>query len=1053
MPSAIELSVQRLGTVADQLLGPAVIRCRLPIADVSIFQPESRLNVKQALTGNYEPVAPGLRWGPVWSTAWFRIRGQIPTEWSGRSVDLRFSSGTEAAVWFNGVVCGGLDVNHDTVNLVDSAVGGERLEILVEAACNRPLGATFFWWDEPEAVARWAEDKPGRLDYCEFVVIDRAVWRLRHQVEFARQLLQQLPSDSQRVRRLIDGLDALTTKLDSGNIVDQAGAASDELTRLLRGGGGAQTRSTAVGHAHIDTAWLWPLVETRRKCARTFATALNSLKRYPGFRFAATQAQQYAWIEADYPELFERIRAAVASGGWEPSGGMWIEPDCNVPSGESLIRQIIHGTRYFRERFGAAGNQTYAFLPDTFGFSGICPQIFRQAGLQTFITNKLIWSDANEFPHINFVWRGIDGTSIVSHCTPGRDYNSQLTPKELLRGERDMARMDGSGAGLWLQPFGHGDGGGGPTTESIERAGFAADCEGLSRMSLGRIDDFCRELHAARDVSLARTREWPVWDGELYLEYHRGTLTTIGWLKRANREAEHRLRTVEYLTSASPGGGDLSVAHAERLDETWKKLLLNQFHDILPGSSIKEVYDDAAADHAAITAALKPIERDAWTAWCRSLDTRGMRRPLAIFNSTSWPASGVVDTIYPEQHFVTDVPPLGVRIIDCDVITLDEAARAAIEVQVEPRALQNNRLRAEFDDAGRISLLRTLPDGRTWSSRPLNQLVLYDDRPRAWEAWDIDREHLATARLVDQPAKFVAAVGDQSLRGEIMVTRKIGQASSITHSYVLAADSPRLDIRMTVDWKEERTLLRATFPVDVQSTRATYDLSMGFIERPTHANTSWDKAKFEVCAHRWMDLSEHGGGVAILNDGKYGHSCHGNVMGLTLLRSPMFPFPNADKGLHQIVYSIMPHAGDWRTAGVDRQAALLNDPLISIDLQALAGEDGGLPAARRIIQSSTWAPVSIEVTGTAAVEVTALKRAEDGDGLILRLAETHGGRGMARILWNVGGKHVTAVDLLERSNDGSTTSELPAIRHDSQGRITTVPLRPFGIVTLRSSGS
>lgn len=1043
MANPIELLLQRMAAFAGQILEPAIFRIRAPISDIAVFQPTGRPPLSNALTGTYRPVATGWRWGPVWSSAWFRLRGRLPEEFAGQSVALRMSTGTEAAVWFTKQLRGGLDANHDCVDLLEAAKADEPLEVHVEAACNRPLGATFFWWDEPEAVARWAEEKPGRLEYCEWVVVDRAAWRLRYQFEYARQLIQQLPEDGGRTRRLIDGLDAWMSTIRVDEIHGGAEAEFPRLTKLLQGDGGTRTRCTAVGHAHIDTAWLWPLAETRRKCARTFASVLGLMQRYPEFRFAASQAQQYAWIEEDHPELFNRIRGAIESRQWEPCGGMWIEPDCNVPSGESLIRQIIHGTRYWTNRFGTRGKQTLAYLPDTFGFSGICPQIFRQAGLETFITNKLIWSDANEFPHINFLWRGIDGTEILSHCTPGRDYNSQLMPKDLLRGERDMGRMDGSRCGLWLQPFGHGDGGGGPTAESIERAGFASDSEGLPRISLGRIDDFCRQLHDASAEAATHGKTWPAWDGELYLEYHRGTLTTLGWLKRANRAAEHALRRVEYLTAGSPGGDALANEHAASLDEAWKKLLLNQFHDILPGSSIKVVYDDAQADHSAITAALGAIEREARTAWFRAVNTQGMRQPMAVFNPTSWPATGVIQ-IDNELHFIEDVPALGMRAVDRPVKDIDASTYANIAVRVEPRALQNNRLRVEFDDAGRISLLRTLPDGRTWNVQPVNQLVLYDDRPRAWEAWDIDREHLATARPVDGPAEFSAVTGDQSLRGEITVTHPLGKASRITQRYALDADSQRIDIHTNVEWNEERTLLRATFPVDVRSTLATYDLSMGFIQRATHANTPWDKAKFEVCAHRWMDLSEHGGGVAILNNGKYGHSCLGNVMGLTLLRSPMFPYPDADKGIHEFTYSIMPHAGDWRAAGVDRQAALLNDPLVAFPL---AANHEGAPGG------SYWSPIEIEVDGSAAVEITAFKRAEDGDGLILRLVETHGGRGLARVMWKVGGKDVAAVDLLERASDPSTRAEILVIRHDPQGRVTSVPLRPFGIVTLRSSGS
>jgi len=960
-------------------------------------------------------------------------------------------------VWLDGAALGGLDVNHATVDVLQSARGGELMDVHIEAACNRPLGATFFWWDEREAASRWAEERPGRLEACEWVVIDRAAWRLWHQFEFARQLLLLLPGDSERARRLIDGLETLVLRLRPGFDSQDARSASDFLTALLRGEGGTRTRCTAVGHAHIDTAWLWPLAETRRKCARTFAGALGLLGRYPSFRFAASQAQHYACIEEDHPALFERIRSAVESGQWETAGGMWIEPDCNVPSGESLIRQILHGSRYFSERFGSHGKQTYAYLPDTFGFTAILPQIFRMAGLDTFITNKLIWSDANEFPHVNFVWRGIDGSEVLSHCTPGRDYNSQLTPKELLRGERDSARLDGSRCGLWLQPFGHGDGGGGPTAESIERADFASDCEGMPRVSPGRIDDFCRELHAARGGASSQGRAWPVWDGELYLEYHRGTITTLARLKRANRVAELALRRVEFLLAAAPNGAGPADTHAVAMDAAWKRLLLNQFHDILPGSSIKAVYDDADADHAAITETLTPIEAEARATWFAALDATACREPLAVFNPTSWPASAVVP-VKNRLIYVSEVPALGVRLIDGSA----PPAPAGVKlVRATDSTLENDRLRVEIDAAGRIARLQTLPDGRIWNAprqstgglAPLNQLVLYDDRPRAWEAWDIDREHLATARPLEDAAERIRASGDRSLRGEITVVHRLGRHSRIIQRYVLDAASPRLDIHTHVEWNEERTLLRAHFPVDVRATLATYDLSMGCIRRPTHSNTPWDQARFEVCAHRWMDLSEPGGGVAILNDGKYGHSCHGTVMGLTLLRSPMFPCPDADKGIHEFTYSLMPHVRDWREAGVDRQAALLNDPLTATPMPAPSEKPAASPNVGSMTRPTSWAPIEIEVDGSAAIEITALKRAEDGNGVMLRLVETHGGRGTARIRWHVGGRDVRAVDLLERDIDQSPVFCGPmAIRHDPQVCVTTISLRPFCIATLRSTG-
>ena len=1075
MRSELEAAAQRFAVFAGQVLEPAVYTDAAAL-DVSVFQCAEPVAYAEAVRSRTTPVPIGWRWGPVWSTAWFRLRGRVPAAWRGRRVALRFSSGAEALLWQDAQPRQAFDYHHDAVVLFDSAAGNEEVELHVEAACNRPLGATLFWWEDPDLRRRWSEPDPGQLTRCELTTYAPAVWRLWRTYEFARQLLLLLPTDAERARRLCDGLRSATEMIDERDVVGSAPAAQTLLETALRGQPAARTRCLAVGHAHIDTAWLWRLRETQRKCQRTFATALALMDEYPEFRFLCSQAQQYAWIEEQSPALFARIAARVRDGRWEAGGAMWVEPDANVPSGESLVRQILHGTRYWQRVFGPRGAQRFLYLPDTFGFSAALPQIMALAGLDTFITNKLSWNDTNEFPHTNFRWRGLDGTEVLAHCTPGRDYNATLSPLELQRGEKETARKDGAalevcrpsaagepaearqeprpplaecrppvaggelrpaGVDVWLQPFGYGDGGGGPTAGMLENARLAAQCEGLPQVTSATAGEFCAQLHAARHALQQAGRDLPVWDGELYLEYHRGTYTTQAWLKRANRRAEQGLRTAEWLAYAGPAPLEAQRAGeiARQLDEAWKLVLLNQFHDILPGSSITEVYADARVQHECVRKIYTALIQDGVQRWAEQVQPTGLRAPMLIFNPASTARRGVVECAG-RPHYVADVPALGVAV-------RERAETAPVEpVVVREHTLSNGLLAATIDDAGRVTSLRHLAMGREtcrWGRggavEPMNQLVLYEDRPRAWDAWDIDLDYEQKAAPVDTPAAEWRVVESGPLRAVIEVARPLGQASRITQRFVLEAGAPRLDIYTQVDWHESHRLLRARFPVDVRASEATYEIAFGHLARAAHRNSAWDRARFEVSAHRWMDLSERGCGVALLNDCKYGHSCHDGVIGLSLLRSPKFPDPQADMGLHEFTYSLMPHAGDWRAAGVDREAEALNAPLLAMAVPAPAH---GAPAR-------DWAPFTIETAGAAGIAVAAVKRAEDDARLIVRLVETHGGRGSVTLAWNLPAGTVEPVDLLERS------TTLDGFAHDAARRRTTVAVRPFQIVTLAAS--
>lgn len=1031
---------------ARQVLAPAVYTHAMAL-EAGVLQSAEPISYEEAAAGEYTPVRIGWEWGPVWSTAWFRVRGAVARALAGRRVVLRFSTGTEALLWRDGQPWHGLDLNRDAVELFPRASEGAPVDLLIEAACNHHLGQLGTQWDSAEFLARWQTEKPARLARCELAALDETAWRLHWAYVFAVQLMRELPATSARAQELAGALRAATGVVDADRVNDTAGAALAIVEGVLgRGAAPSATVCHAVGHAHIDTAWLWPIRETKRKCLRTFATALANLERFPEFRFLCSQAQQYAWVEEEAPGLFARIRERVMDGRWEPGGAMWIEPDCNLVSGESLVRQIVHGTRYWRSRFGERGAQRYVYLPDTFGFTPALPQIMRLAGLETFITHKLSWNDTNRWAHTHFVWRGLDGSEVVAHMMPGHDYNLTMTPRELRRGEQNhenkdlVASVSGAGAipARYVQPFGYGDGGGGPTDWQILNGELARECEGLPRVRFSRVDEFCAALHAEREALRRSGVDFPVWEGELYLEAHRGTYTTQAWIKTANRRLEEDLRSAEILTWAGPSapdGGEVQRLRGEQ-DAAWKTLLLNQFHDIIPGSSIGWVYKDAGEQLARVRETVDAHAAKGMERLGSRLSTAGLAKPVMVYNATSVAQSGVVEH-GGELLYVEDVPALGARAIDASKAVDSTPASGPARFVGELR-MTNGRIEVQLDAGGNIVSLRRCGSSREiagagGSAPHFGALMLYEDHPRNWDAWDIDPEYERHGRAVVFEPAGVQIEEMGPLRVRIVRRAKVGARSSVTQEYVLHAGSPRLDVRTTVDWRESHRFLRALFPTSIRAAKAVYECAFGFVERSTGRQTSWERARFEVPGRRWMSISdEDGAGVAILNDSKYGHSCHEGVIGLSLLRAPKFPDETADMGVHRFTYSVMPHDGDWRAARVVGEAELLNAPLRTWSLPT--GQAGELGAA--------WAPIEVRTTGGGRATVAAFKIAEEDDRLILRLVETHGREGATEIKWNLGVREVAPVNLLEEACEASGWS------HSPETGVTTLELRPFQIVTL-----
>lgn len=975
----------------NDVLAPAVFTARSAL-EVSVWQTPDRVTPAQASAQSYEPVPIGWRWGPVWSTAWFLLRGEIP-EGDG-ALKLHFSSGTEALLRLSGAAYHGLDANHTLASIPDHA---PVEDLMIEAACNQPLGISTFWWDEQEVQARWREDCPGRLEYAELVRVDPVMQQFVSRFEYTRNFLMALPKESGRAQRLAASLHEAMNGIDPTRPAACAADAMDILDGAIAEGSPTSTRCAAIGHAHIDTAWLWTIDETKRKCTRTFATVLRLMEQNEDFTFLCSQPQQYAWMEDLQPELFAQIQRRVEEGRWEAGGGMWVEPDCIIPSGESLIRQILKGTGWWAARFGDAAKQRHLYLPDTFGFPASLPQIAMQSGLDTFITNKIAWNEVNKFPHVSFRWRGIDGTDIVSHMTPGHNYNSEIAPSDLLAAERNVVEKDHATPPQWLQPFGYGDGGGGPTQQQIDRVHASAEAGDLPATRFSRVDTFCGELHNAASL--------PVWDGELYMEGHRGIYTSQAWLKRANLRLEESLRIAELV---APSDQETQAM----LGQCWEHVLLHQFHDILPGSSIAQVYADARKLVDETEADVDEIVRN------------GLGQGDAVFNPASTPRSGVVH-VAGEIRWADGVPALA------SSIATSRPPASVKPVTCTDGVIDNGLLSFRVGGCGCVKSLRSCDtpldvatDPTGWSMR-VGELKLYEDRPRQWDAWNLDHDYRSKEITLERPSR-VEVVESGPLRVVVEVRRAIGAASSAIIRYTLDAGSCRVDVTADINWHEDRRVLRVEFPTSIRSRAATCGIQFGCLERPTHRNTSWEQAQFEVPGHRWMDLSEPGRGLAVLDRAIYGRSIEHGVLGLTLLRASVFPDPQADRGEHHVRWALMPHAGDWRAAGVDAQAESLTRPLIP--------HTGNIAA-----------PFEIETIGPVAVEITAVKRSEDGLARIIRLVEKHGGHGTAVLRMSSAIGNATLCDCLERS---TPSSELIV-----DGTVLRIGLRPFGIVTIRIEDS
>lgn len=969
-----------------------------------------------AVRRDYEAFAIGDPWGPAWDTTWFRLRGTIPREWAGAEVVLHFEVGgagdtgfgAEALVWENGRPMQGLSPNHREYRLTRSAAGAEAIELYVEAAANpRAPWGDDVWpllMPEPQGQPQFT------LARAELGTVRRDLRAFWEDMRLLSELLAALPRDEPRAEYVRHALVLACDALDLEDVVGTIPVAHPMLKDALAAPAGpGGHRVSAVGHAHLDTAWLWPLRETVRKCARTFSTAVRLMDEYPEYRFACSQAVQLAWTKEHHPDLYARIREKVEAGQFEPTGSMWVEPDCNLPSGESLVRQLVYGKRFFLDEFGIETRD--AWLPDVFGFTAALPQIFRRARVDWFLTQKLSWNQYNVMPHHSFQWEGIDGSRVFAHFPPSDTYGGNATVKELRDGVERF--RDHAIATRSLYPFGHGDGGGGPTAEMLEALRRLRDLDGVPRVEIEGPRAF---FEAAADES----SDWPVWAGELYLELHRGTYTTHAEVKLGNRRGELALRDAELWATAALDPADYPAAE---LEQTWKTLLLHQFHDILPGSGIHWVYEDSARDHAVVQATAASIAEHAKSELVRDIDTSGHADPFVVFNSASHDRDGLVEL---EGGAIArvEVPACGYAVYDAASVVAPAVAAPALSVA--PDHLENDRLRVELDGDGLlVSVYDKLADREVLAPGAKGNLFqLHPDHPNYFDAWDVDR--FAFDEVVESGGPGPTHVVEDGPHRVALGTFRSSGQSTIEQTISLTAGSARLEFATEIDWHETHRLLKVAFPVAVHSPRATYEIQFGHLERPTHANTSWDLARFEVSAHQWADLSEGDYGVALLNDCKYGYDIRGNVMRLSLLRAPTWPDPVADRGQHRFTYALLPHVGDFRAGRVIEEARELNQPLAAVPTSSHPGSRPNRASLVRIDQPG--------------VEAVAVKRADRAPGIVVRIAELWGRRTGIRLdLWD----RVSAAartDLLER--------DLEPVAVDDDGSV-ALDLLPFELVTLR----
>ena len=997
MHDDIPLTVGRATRVLAERIRPAVHPEAVPLEVHAHVLPGEPVPPAAGPTLDYRPYAVGTPWGAAWGTTWFRLRGAVPDRWRGRRVEVLADLGFDADL--PGFQCEALVYRPDgtpvkSVNPRNQwiPVHGDEVELYLEAASNPVLLGHHPFRPTLEGDLRTASPRPlyttRRMDLA---VLDEQVYELALDLDVLVQLQAELPASGPRRMRILQALDDALDALDLQDIGGTAADARHRLRGVLASPAEPSAhRIAAIGHAHIDSAWLWPVRETIRKVARTAASMTELIDQDPDFRYGMSSAQQYAWLKEHRPEVYRRVAAAVRDGRFIPLGGMWVESDTVLPTGEALVRQFTYGQRFFREEFGLECRGVW--LPDSFGYSPALPQLMRRAGFAWFFTQKISWNQVNRFPHHTFAWEGIDGSRVFTHFPPMDTYNAELSGAELARATGQF--REHRRAGSSLAPVGWGDGGGGTTREMTGRARRLADLEGSARVAWEHPDAFFAR-------AMAELPDPPVWVGELYLESHRATLTSQHRTKQGNRRSEHLLVEAELwaATAAVRAGAPYPY---DAIDRLWREVLLHQFHDILPGTSIAWVHREAVAAYERIRAAAEEIVGAA----CRALAGSGPRG--IVFNAAPFARHGVAALGAAEA--TAAVP--GVAVVSGE----------------DGHVLDNGVVRVTVCADGLITSAVDLATGRevVAPGRAGNLLQLHQDFPNRWDAWDVDRFY--RNRVTD-----LRAAASVTVEGDTVVVERAFSRSRIRQTLRLAPGSRTLRIDQRADWHETEKFLKVAFPFDIRAEQVAAETQFGYQKRVTHTNTSWEAAKFEASMHRFVLVEEPGCGAALITDSTYGYDLtrdstpeHGvtTTVRLSLLRAPRFPDPQTDQGVQTCAYGLVIGAGvaEATAAGID----------LNLPVRTVTGGHGCDPL------------VGVDGEG---ILVSAVKLADDRSGdLIVRVYESLGRRATGTLTAHVRVTGATTVTLLERPEPaGPEAVAIPA----GEGVTVALSLTPFEIRTVR----
>lgn len=979
-------------------------------------------------------------WGKNDTWYRFRTRAVIPAEFAGKHVKCQLTTGREEKwnslnpqflLYVNGHAVQGLDTNHYTFELAWEAVAGEVYELEFEAYAGRELNNIRIQ-DAPLqfVLQMYCHEEASEKLYYDLLTAKMAA-EMYEEKDYIRIRIENY------LTKALNLLDCRVVNSEAYFASVRAAGAYMEEEFYNKFCGHEEVIADCVGHTHIDVAWLWRLEQTRAKAVRSFSTELALMEEYPEHFFSSSQPQLYQFVKEDCPEVYEQIRERVKEGRWEPEGAMWLEADCNISSGESLIRQILHGKRFMKQEFDV--DSKVLWLPDVFGYSAALPQILKKTGVETFVTSKIHWNDTNHFPFDTFLWKGVDGSEIFAqfitasepHAKLGDSnrfstYNARIFPIAMAKGWEIYQQKDINNE--ILVSFGFGDGGGGVTREMLEmNRRMSKGIPGVPKTRITTITDTL-----ARIKKNTEGKKLPKWFGELYLEYHRGTYTSIAKNKKYNRKSEFLLQSTEAATLTDKlllGGG----YDKQALYDGWTTILLNQFHDIIPGSSIREVYEDSEKQYQALIGENSVRLENA----LQDLAAQVCEEGIFVYNPTGTSQSGVV-AWEGRKYSVRDVPAFGWKVVpvkqceDPDVFKAGQptgdlaySEKSDMELQVSPTHMENRFFALDLDEKGTfVSIYDKLHDRQVLTEGQRgNVLLALDDHPYAHDNWEISNYADERKWEIDDVSS-IEVVEENEEQASLKITRKF-LSSVIEQTITIYKEIPRIDFDVAVDWHEQHIFVKTAFPVDIMSDKATYEIQYGAVERPAHMNTSWDAAKYEVCAQKWVDFGEADYGVALLNDCKYGHDIHDGVMRLSLFKCGTYPNEAADQGHHSFRYALMPHAGTWREAGVANEAYAFNCPL----MVAAAPGTGNLPGQ-----------YSLAGADKKNIILTVAKEACDSEALILRAYESQGCRTKTTITCGFAVAAAQETDMLEQQ----VYEELQV-----KGQCFEASFRPYEIKTFR----